>query len=299
MVSIGDIVGGCASLAALLEVSSYPKPGNVHRTRDHKDTRYEHFLAGSVSLGRHMGKLAKGDRLGELIYQATIDMLNWQRGGNVHLGIILLFAPISAAAGRVMENGVCDIKSLRASLHDVIREGTTEDSLNIYKAIDFAMSNENLGSVDKLDVTDESASQEIINDELTPLDIFEECRERDMICHEWVTDFETVFTESYPYLKDRIDSGADINESTRDTFIKLLGDHPDSLIRRKKGQEEAQNVSEKAALISKETSPSKKLEMISKLDDELSIRGGKLNPGTTADLTAASLFLLLLTGWRP
>ena len=54
----GDLVGRCASLAALLEVSAYPKPGNVHRTRDFPDTKYEHFLAGSVAMGPAMSGLA-------------------------------------------------------------------------------------------------------------------------------------------------------------------------------------------------------------------------------------------------
>ncbi len=55
----GDIVGKCASLAALLEVSAYPKPGNVHRLKDFPDTKYEHFLAGSVSLGSRMREIAE------------------------------------------------------------------------------------------------------------------------------------------------------------------------------------------------------------------------------------------------
>ena len=41
------------------------------------------------------------------------------------------------------------------------------------------------------------------------------------------------------------------------------------------------------------------MKMIQELDDELREENGSLNPGTTADLTAASLFLLLLSGWRP
>ncbi len=36
----GEYIRRCATLAALLEVSASPKPGNVHRTRDHSDTRY-------------------------------------------------------------------------------------------------------------------------------------------------------------------------------------------------------------------------------------------------------------------
>ena len=44
-------VRASSQLAAVLEVSGWPKPGNVHRTKDHFDTRYEHFLAGSIMLG--------------------------------------------------------------------------------------------------------------------------------------------------------------------------------------------------------------------------------------------------------
>jgi len=55
---IGDYVSRCASLAALMEVSAYPKPGNVHRTRDLPDTRFEHFLAGAVAIGPDMRELA-------------------------------------------------------------------------------------------------------------------------------------------------------------------------------------------------------------------------------------------------
>ena len=109
-----DTVAGCASLAALLEVSAYPKPGNVHRTRDFKDTKYEHFLAGSIPLGTYMGKAAdEGNSLGigSIIHQSVKSMLEWQSGGNVNLGIILLFTPIATAAGAVMENGSCEIDS--------------------------------------------------------------------------------------------------------------------------------------------------------------------------------------------
>jgi len=37
-------VSRIAELASVLEVSGYPKPGNVHRTRDFDDMVYEDFL---------------------------------------------------------------------------------------------------------------------------------------------------------------------------------------------------------------------------------------------------------------
>jgi len=311
---IGDIVGRCASLAALLEVSAYPKPGNVHRLRDFLDTKYEHFLAGSVALGSRMQGLAEkgqrighGDRewaelgVGKSILVSVKDMMNWQRGGNVHLGIILLFSPLAAAAGSVMKEGIVDLDELRGALDEVINGGTPLDSVNIYRAIDVAMSKETLGSVVQLDVKDTSSLDRILDEDLTPLDIFNECQARDAICNEWVTGFNVTFTEGYPFLRKRLDEGANINEATVDTFLKILSEHPDSLIQRKIGIEDAITVSEKAKKIIQAGGASTEIgmKMIQKLDDELREENGSLNPGTTADLTATSLFLLLLSGWRP
>ena len=44
---VADHVSRCLQLAILLEVSAYPKPGNVHRTADFQETDYEHFLASA------------------------------------------------------------------------------------------------------------------------------------------------------------------------------------------------------------------------------------------------------------
>ena len=310
----GDIVGKCASLAALLEVSAYPKPGNVHRLRDFPDTKYEHFLAGSVSLGSRMREIAeKGDRIGhgsrkwselgvgEIILASVKDMMDWQSGGNIHLGIILLLSPLAAAAGSVLKDGIVDLDDLRSSLDEVISGATPLDSVNIYRAIDEAMSMENLGAVDHLDVKDSSSLDRILDEGLTPRDIFMECQARDAICSEWVTGFNVTFTAGYPFLRKRLNEGVSINDATVDTFLKILSEHPDSLIQRKSGKKEAISVSEKAKEIIQAggTSTEAGMKMTQRLDDELSSENGSLNPGTTADLTAASLFLLLLTGWRP
>jgi triphosphoribosyl-dephospho-CoA synthetase len=52
-------VSKCLQLALLLEVSAYPKPGNVHRNADFNDTRYEHFLASAVAVAPYFELSAK------------------------------------------------------------------------------------------------------------------------------------------------------------------------------------------------------------------------------------------------
>ena len=67
------------------------------------------------------------------------------------------------------------------------------------------------------------------------------------------------------------------------------------------GEEAARAVSEKAqrVLDSGGASSDEGRRLLLELDDELQAGGGELNPGTSADLTASSLFVNLLGGWRP
>jgi len=211
----GEYVRRCATLAALLEVSAYPKPGNVHRTRDFPDTRYEHFLAGSVALGGAMGRLAvrgyeaeDGERsldeigLGGLILEAVTDSLAWQGGGNVNLGVVLLFAPIAAAAGSTLRrHEEIDVEDLRGKLELVTRSTTPEDAALVYEAIRTAMTPRVLGEVDELDVYDPESTSELVEKGLTLLDVFGLCSERDHICREWTSGFNVTFDEGHAYLR--------------------------------------------------------------------------------------------------
>lgn len=308
-------MGRCASLAALLEVSSYPKPGNVHRARDFPDTRYEHFLAGGVALGPAMrslamrgfdaeeGKIGWEDvEVGRLALKAVDDSLVWQGGGNVNLGVALLFSPLAAAGGAVLHDDE-DIEAivLRSKLKEVVRSTTPDDVVHVYEAIRLAMTPRTLGEAEELDVRDDASLERIRDEGLTLLDVFRRCAGRDSICDEWVSDFEITFEIGHPYLKGSLDESGDINSSMVNTFLHILARQPDSLIARKAGQRRAAEVSERARLILDEggSCSERGLEMLWKLDRDLQEAGGELNPGTTADMTAASIFVALLEGWRP
>ncbi|KON29769.1 hypothetical protein AC482_05625 [miscellaneous Crenarchaeota group-15 archaeon DG-45] len=309
----GDLVARCATLAALLEVSAYPKPGNVHRLRDVPETRYEHFLAGGVAMGPAMRDLALGGYdardapkgwagigMGGRILKAVEDTLDWQDGGNVNLGIILLFAPLAAAAGRSLQGGRVRAGELREALREATRSTAPADAVAVFEAIRLAVPGRVLGRVEELDVMDDSALKQIRAEGLTILDVFRRCAHRDAICREWVSGFETTFAVGHPRLREAVGS-MDVNAAVVDTFLRLLSGQPDSLIARKSGLEKAREVSERAGRILSEGGPTSKrgAELLWALDRELHEAGGLLNPGTTADLTAAAIFVLLLEGWRP
>ena len=107
-----DDIMRSAQLAAALEVSGWPKPGNVHRTADYIDMTFEQFIAGSIALGpanreagfkgmlAGLGKIKIEDiGIGQYIKRSVIDFKAWQLNGNTHLGTCLLFIPLSASAG--------------------------------------------------------------------------------------------------------------------------------------------------------------------------------------------------------
>jgi triphosphoribosyl-dephospho-CoA synthase len=310
----GDYVSGCAQLAALLEVSAYPKPGNVHRLRDFPSTRYEHFLAGSVAISPIIREFAMsgydvgaGQKtwedigIGCKILAAVEASSRWQSGGNVNLGVILLFTPISIAAGYALRDGPLAIEKLRGMVKILPKSTTPIDSINLYKAIRIAMSDRVLGRVEELDIVDDSSLERLNRESITLQGVFERCADRDTICKEWALGFETTFTKGYPYLSNALKGSGDINVAVVDTFLYLLSEEPDSLISRKKGRKAALDVSGKArAIVSAGGFGSKRgREMTLSLDRELQRHAGLMNPGTTADLTATSIFLLLLEGWRP
>jgi triphosphoribosyl-dephospho-CoA synthase len=311
---VANLVGCCAQLAALLEVSAYPKPGNVHRLHDFPDTKYEHFLAGSVSLFPSMHSLAisgyevrNGSKnwlelgIGNRILEAVKESFRWQNGGNVNLGINLLFAPISAAAGYILSGDSLDFNELRKIIGIITKSTTFRDSVNLYEAIRIGMTNRVLGQVDELDVNKGSSVKQIKKDKITLYEIFRKCSSRDTVCREWVSGYETTFTKGYSFLSKSLKKTNDINSAIVDTFLHILSEEPDSLIQRKNDLQTALGVSKKAkAIMSEGGYASKKgYDLIVTLDKELQTADGRLNPGTTADITAASIYLLLLKGWRP
>ena len=308
-----SLISRCGVLASLLEVSAYPKPGNVHRLYDMPGTRYEHFLAGGVAIEPYLREAARrgfeasrGVRgwdeleIGRLIREAVEETLRWQRGGNVNLGILLLFAPIAAAAGSTLEESKVEAGRLRSALGRVLRGATPGDAVEVYEAIGRAMGPETLGEAEELSVLDEDSRRRILEEGWSLLEVFKLCSGYDSICYEWVTDFQLTFEVGYPTLRRRLEE-VDMNDAIVETYLTLLAHRPDSLIRRKCGLETALEVSEMArgVLEAGGLGTMEGRRLLEEMDEALRRGDGALNPGTTADLTASSIYIMLLEGWRP
>ena len=81
---------------------------------------------------------------------------------------------------------------------------------------------------------------------------------------------------------------------TLEIYLTILANTPDTLINRKYGEKVAEDVSKRANIILNETEIGTK-ERLSELKSfDIFLRNNKYNPGTTADFTAASLFVGLV-----
>jgi len=306
-------VSGCLQLAILLEVSAYPKPGNVHRTADFEGTRYEHFLASTVAVAPSFGHAAEqGIRVsdqnlslnevavGKIIKDAVRDMVSRQRGGNTLLGSIILLTPMAVSAGMTLAQGKFSITRLRRNLRSVVESTTAEDAVNLYDAINIAQPG-GLGKAPKLDVTDVASRQRILDEHVSLYDVFKISAPWDAISSEWVNNYQITFSIGYPFLTKQLEEMRDPNTATVHTFLKILSEVPDTLIARKVGLDRANEIATQAQIVLETgglTTP-KGRKNLQKFDQKLRDPAHRLNPGTTADLTSAALALVILNGYRP
>ena len=304
-------ISRCLELAILLEASAH-KPGNVSVVTSFENTRYEHFLASAVAAAACFeraagqgiliseGKIQLAEvGVGRLIKECVADIDAWQHGGNTLLGTVILLVPMAIAAGMVPSESTFEIPTLRKNLRHVVVSTTPEDAINLYEAIRIANPS-GLGKAPKLDVNDPNATNTILNDKISLYDVFKIAEKYDSICSEWVNNYRITFDLAYPSLTEQIQNAKDLNTAIIHTFLKVLVAHPDTFIARKVGFEKSREVS----LMAKEIldlglETSRGQESLDRFDQGLRESSNLLNPGTTADIIAAALALLILGGYRP
>jgi len=117
--------------------------------------------------------------------------------------------------------------------------------------------------------------------------------DRDLIARQYVNGFQQVFDEGVPALRDALGQGASLEKAIIACQLHLMARHADSLILRKRGPQEAQEASRRAQqLLDAGWQTSRDdWQMLGSFDAWLCEEGHARNPGTTADLVAACLFV--------
>ncbi|HEY5939474.1 MAG TPA: triphosphoribosyl-dephospho-CoA synthase [Gemmatimonadales bacterium] len=272
-------VAAAGQLACLLEVSA-PKPGNVSPEHHFHDTRYEDFLASAVAIGPALSEAAKHP-LGTTIRTAVEATRRWTRS-NTNLGIVLLLAPLARAA---LQSG----GSLRERVKRVLAETTVVDAEQMYAAIRHAGPG-GLGASSAEDVSDTPT--------VTLREAMALAADRDAVAREYVTDFALTFEVGVPAIRASRQEGLGWTDAAVEAYLTLLASTPDTHIARKLGMAEAEAVSRRAVTVRAAggTRSAAGLKALAALDAELRDPRNRRNPGTTADLTCAALFVVILEG---
>jgi triphosphoribosyl-dephospho-CoA synthase len=265
-------------LACVLEASA-EKPGNITPSHDFEDTSYEDMLRSGIALGPELG--CAGDRgVGETVL-AAVRASRGAAGANTNLGIALLLAPLARAA--------LTGEPLRERLGDVLRALTVDDARAAYAAIRLA----GAGGLDEPvehDVRDEPR--------VTLREAMAAAAQRDTIASEYVTDHAVTFELGLPALADALGAGLGARDAIVELALQVLAAVPDTLIARKRGAEAADRVSGGASdvLSAGGVRSAGGRSALTQFDASLRQDGNALNPGTTADLVTAVLFVALLEG---
>jgi triphosphoribosyl-dephospho-CoA synthase len=269
-------VSVAAQAACLLEVSAL-KPGNVHRTADFSDTRFEDFLLSAAAIGPALGR-ADRDGLGQIVWNAVRTTRRLVHT-NTNLGMILLLSPLAKAA--------CQPGELRANLAGILAGSTVEDARLVYAAIRMAQPG-GLGRVREGDVAEEPVA--------TLREAMAMAQDRDSVAREYVTDFSLTFDVAFPALRSAHASTDDAAQAVVQAYLQVLAQVPDTLIARKRGPAAAIEVSQHATRVLSlggvQTSAGRAA--LAEFDRTLRDERHTLNPGTTADLIAAAIFLHLV-----
>lgn len=274
-------VGQCATLACLLEATA-PKVGNVHRGADFEDLSFLDFEVSAAVIGPIIERAAEAG-IGRTVLDAVRATRHWT-ATNSNLGMILLLAPLAAVPRE---------SALDAGVQAILDSLAPEDARLVYEAIRCAQPG-GLGQADEMDVEYEPPA--------SLLDAMRAADDRDLIARQYANGFRQVFDEVVPWLADdsceRSDS-ANARLSLTDRIIhaqlNVLAKFPDSLIARKCGPRLAEQAAARAARTLAAGPPTSQdyLRALDDFDFWLRSDGHRRNPGTTADLIAAGLFVVL------
>jgi len=276
-----DRIAWAVHIACLLEVCA-DKPGNVTWGKDFWDTRFVDFMASAVAVGPGLRNAVHAP-VGETILQAVQDT---QRlvNTNTNLGMILLLTPLAKAVGLAHPQG------LRAGVSEVLSALTVEDARLAFEAIRLVAPG-GLGDVDQYDARQAEV-------DITLLEAMELAQGRDTIAREYVTDFEVTFELGYTALRQFWEEGHKLSDCIVQTSLSILAQVPDTLIVRKEGLAVSQSVSEDAhrVLQAGGAFSEQGREALREFDRSIRDEKHRLNPGTTADLVAAAVFVFLTEG---
>ncbi|MBM4208041.1 MAG: triphosphoribosyl-dephospho-CoA synthase [Gammaproteobacteria bacterium] len=264
--------------ACEIELQAF-KPGNVSVYSDGHDMTVAEFrLSAEVSAASLCNPAYS---LGEKIYNAVKETRG-AVGCNTNLGIILLCAPLIQAVKFINKN-----KTLQEAVNLVLSATTVCDADWVFKAIALAAPG-GLGESKEQDVHKTAT--------VTLTQAMQIAADKDRIALQYATGYKDIFDFAVLRYNLRISQWIDLNWAAVFLFAELLSQFPDSHIERKYGNKYTEWIAARMRQFLQEfgqaTDPKQSLQALFCLDAEFKSNG--VNPGTTADMTVATLLAVLI-----
>ena len=278
-------IPGQIVLSSFLTEVNALKPGNVSRYAAGHDMAINDFILSAELVSPVL--CDQNLSLGERVLQ-SIKITGEKVGCNTNLGMVLLYAPIIMAAERTESDS--DI-ALQNNLETLLESVSKTDSRLIFEAIR-AASPGGLGHSKKYDVN--------LLPDCSLFDAMAAARERDFIAKQYVTGFSDIFTTGLDCIKEFTSRWNSVEWATVACYLTFLADFADSHIVRKFGIQTAEQTRTKAIAVAKQfkqhTNPDNAIPALLEFDKEL--KNLNINPGTSADLAAASVLVYKLVSKR-
>lgn len=265
-------------LSFLTEVNAL-KPGNVSQYAAGHGMELDDFRKSAELCSPILcnSKLSVGERIYQSV-EATMESVEC----NTNLGMLLLFAPIIVAVERFEKR-----ENVQRVIRQVLADLDSKDADYIFRAIRLAKPG-GLGKSEKYDVNSIP--------EISVQEAMEEAKARDRIALQYVTAFEDVFSLGLSCIKDYNLRWNCVEWAASMCFLEFLARFRDSHIERKHGRERAEEIKNNskgiAALLRSQEVPDSIITELLRYDSQL--KQANINPGTTADLTAASILAYYL-----
>ncbi len=268
-----------AAMSSFLGELEALKPGNVSLYADGHDMTVHDFQKSAEVSVPLLCKQQSG--LGQRVLE-SVRATQEAVGCNTNLGMLLLFAPIIMAGEAEFNN----IGELRLNLESTLSSSTQNDADQIFAAISLAKPG-GLGQVDAQDVNQKPTCSLMTAMQLA--------KERDSIALQYTNNFTEIFEFGLTSIKDFEKRWNSVKWSTVSCYLNFMSSMPDSHVERKFGWQVAEQIRIKSGAIANEFNkdPEKSIGLLQDFDKELKIKN--YNPGTSADLTAASLLVYNLT----
>jgi triphosphoribosyl-dephospho-CoA synthase len=272
-----DTIALHCQLACIWEATAR-KPGNVHRFKDFEDVSYLDFVASAAAIAP-IFHWADNNPLGYLITRA-IDATHLVAPTNTNLGMVLLLAPLAKATAA---------GNLRGDLEAVLANSTVGDAEEVYCAIRFVQPG-GLGRAVSQDISTTPTQ--------TLREVMALAADRDLVARQYANGFQEVLQDGVPAFQRGLENMGTLESAIIACHLHLLHLYPDSLIARKNGTALAAEASDRASQVLDAGWPHADAgrRALADFDAWLRADGHRRNPGTTADLVAASLFVALREG---